>query len=476
MATRDDVASLLKDVEGLKARAEAAEAKVLNAETAKAAAEKEAEEVKTKVLNLTTVTHSRSSDETRALRSFGCNHVKDLLTVNTAAPQYRHVAPEVKSLVLDLKKSVDVARFTAQMFHGAPLDHIAADAKNDRVSAVKNLLDTYYGRNELAPRLKAFGSTVSGYGDEFVPTLISSAYIQEFELDLGLQGRFREIKMPSSPYDLPVVKDVLKAQKVAEGGAAVAREFGSDKLRFTATKIEAHHIIPEELQEDSAPDFLAIARQECVQAHSRAVESAILNGDNDGTHPDSDTQAGSALLAEKLWKGLRAMALVNSANGGTKNVAGALSATILLQMRAQMKKFGVNPSDLVWVCGPAVYSQLMGLPEILTVDKAGPMASTILKGSLAAILGIPVLVSQHMREDLNASGVYDATTTTKGGIVLVNAARFYVGMRRAPQLRIIQDLPNYDRYLLAAYQRLDFQGHAQGASEASVCYGYNITL
>jgi HK97 family phage major capsid protein len=306
--------------------------------------------------------------------------------------------------------------------------------------------------------------------------LISSAYIQEFELDLGLQARFREIKMPSSPYDLPVVKDVLKAQKVAEGGAAVAREFGTDKLRFTASKIEAHHIIPEELNEDSAPDFLAIARQECVQAHARAVESAILNGDNDGTHPDSDTQAGSALLAEKLWKGLRASALANSANGGTKNVAGALSSSVLLQMRAQMKKFGVNPADLVWVVGPAVYAQLMGLTEILTVDKAGPLASTILKGSLAAIFGVPVVVSQHMREDLNASGVYDGTTTTKGGILLVNASRFYVGMRRAPQLRIIQDLPNYDRYLMAAYQRLDFQGHSQGASEASVCYGYNITL
>jgi HK97 family phage major capsid protein len=476
MATRDDVASLLKDVEGLKARAEAAEAKVKEAEAAKETAEKEAEATKTKALNLPTAGHSYSSDETRALRAFGVTNVKDLLQVNTAAPQYKGVNAELKHLVRDLKKTVDVARFTAQMFHGAPLDHVGADPKSDRVAFIKNLAETYYGRTELAPRLKAFGSTVAGYGDEFVPTLISSAYIQEFELELGLQARFREIKMPSSPYDLPVVKDVLKAQKVAEGAAAGAREFGTDKLRFTASKIESYHVVPEELNEDSAPDFLSIARQELVMSHDRAVESAILNGDNDGSHPDSDTQAGSALLAEKLWKGLRALALANSANGGTKNIAGALSTTVLLQMRAQMKKFGVNPADLVWIVGPAVYAQLMGLPEILTVDKAGPMAAQILKGSLASILGIPVVVSQHMREDLNASGVYDGTTTTKGGIVLVNAARYYVGMRRAPQLRIIQDLPNYDRYLMAAYQRLDFQGHAQSASEASVCYGYNITL
>lgn len=465
MLKKDDVASLVKETEALKARCEAAEAKL-----------KEAEAEKANALNLPTAGLSSTSDEARALRAFGCNDVKELLQINTAHADFAKVDDHYKYIARDLKKSVDIARMIGQMFRGEALDVVGTDPKQDRIGAVKSITETYYGKTVLAPKLKAFGTSLAGYGAEYIPTLIASTYIPEFELSLDLQARFREIRMPQSPYKMPVVKDVLKAQKASEGGAAVAREFGTGALQMESKKLEMYHVVPEELNEDSAVDFLAIARQELLLSHQRAVESAIINGDSDGTHIDSDTQAGSALLAEKIWHGLRRQALSNSANGGTKNFGAALSTAGLIDMRAKMKKFGVNPADLIWIVGPAVYAQLLGLPELLTVDKAGPAAAAILRGSAASILGIPVVVSQHVREDLNASGVYDGVTSTKGSILLVNASRWYVGIRRAPQIRVVQDSPSYDRYLLAAYQRLDFVGHAQGASETSVCYGYNITL
>lgn len=464
MEKKTDVASLLKETEALKERCEAAEGKLKAVELEKANA-----------LNLP-AGPSLSSDEARTLRAFGCSDIKQLLEVNTAAPEFAHVDSHYKYIARDMKKTVDIARMTAQMFNRDGLDQAGSDAKQDKVAAVKTIGETYYGRNILLPKLKAFGTTVSGHGAEYIPTLIASTYIPELELAFDLQGRFREIRMPSSPYDLPVVKDVLKAQKVSEGAAAAAREFGTGKLTFRASKIESFYTVPEELNEDSAPDFLSIAREELLLSHQRAVESAIISGDDDGTHIDSDTQALSALLAEKLWKGLRRQAISNSANGGTKSFGAGLSTAGGIDMIAKMKRHGVNKANMIWVVGPAVYAQMLGLPELITVDKAGPAAATILKGAVAAWLGIPVVVSQFMREDLNATGVYDGVTTTKGGILLVNAARWYVGMRRAPQIRVVQDLPNYDRYLLAAYQRLDFQGHAQSASEVSVCYGYNITL
>jgi hypothetical protein len=207
----------------------------------------------------------------------------------------------------------------------------------------------------------------------------------------------------------------------------------------------------------------------------RAIESALLNGDDDGTHVDLDTQSAGADVAEKAWKGLRRQALANSAGGGTLNIAGGITITALRQMRAQMKKFGVNPIDLMWVVGPSVYSQLVALPEVLTQDKYGS-AATIFSGELAKALGIPVYVSQYAREDLNATGVYDNVTTTKGGILLVNKTRWYVGTRRPIVTKVMQDLPSYDRWLMASYQRKDFVGHAQSAAEASVVYGYNVTL
>ena len=469
MKTRDDVASLLKGAEELEASTKRVAAL---ADTVEARL-KELETDKAKALN-TVYGGSSTSDEQRSMRAFGCNHVKQLLEVNTAHPNFAKVDPYLKHIVRDLKKTVDVSRLIAQMYHGAPRDYVGRSAQEDRVAHVKNMCETYYGKNELLPRLKAFGSTVVGGGDEWVPTLVSNQYLEEFELEFTLAGKFREVRMPSNPYDLPVLKDVLKAQKVAEGGAAVARSFGTDKIRFSATKLEAYNELPEELQEDSAPDFLAVARQEIVMAHSRAVESALINGDLDGAHLDSDTQAGSALLAEKVWDGLRKRALANGAYG-SKSLGAALGDAGLSSLRGLMGKHGVSPESLLWVVGPKVYQQMMSLPNVATVDKFGPQAG-ILRGALASYQGIPICVSQYMREDLNASGVYDGVTATKGAILLVNTARFYLGMRRAPQVRLVQDLPNYDRFLLAAYQRIDFQGHAQSASEASVCYGYNITL
>lgn len=469
MKTKDDVASLLKGAEEL----EASTKRVAALADAVESRLKELEVEKAKALN-TVYGGSSTSDEARAMRAFGCAHPKNLLEVNTAAPRFKNVDPHLKHIVRELKQTVDISRFVAQMYHGAPRDHVGRNSNEDRIAAVKNICETYYGKNELLPRLKAFGSTLAGSGDEWVPTLIANQYIEEFELDFALAGKFREVAMPSNPYDLPVLKDVLKAQKVAEGSAAVARSFGTDKIRFSATKLECFNEIPEELNEDAAPDFLAVARQEVVMAHSRAVESALLNGDSDGSHLDSDTQAGSSLLAEKIWDGLRKRALANGAYG-SKSVGAALSDAVMSSIRALMGKHGVSPESLLWVVGPKVYQQIMSLPNVATVDKFGPQAG-ILRGALASYQGIPICVSQHMREDLNASGVYDGVTSSKGAILLVNTARFYLGMRRAPQVRLVQDLPNYDRFLLAAYQRVDFQGHTQSASEASVCYGYNITL
>ena len=197
---------------------------------------------------------------------------------------------------------------------------------------------------------------------------------------------------------------------------------------------------------------------------------------SDGTHIDSDTQAGAADLAEKAWAGLRREAIASSANGGTFDFANAaVTDASLRSLRAQMKKFGSYPSDLMWIVGPVVYIQMLGLPEVVTLDKMGDMA-TVFRGSLANYQGIPIVNSEHMREDLNDAGVYDGVTTNRGGILLVNLKRFYMGIRRPIRVKAMADLPYYDRFLLASYQRKDFKGHPQSASEVSVSYGVNIAV
>lgn len=474
MKTKAEVDALLKNVGTLEGRAAAAEQAVAT----KDARIKELETEREKALagaGWQPVSRSGSSDEARAMRYFGASHVRDLMAVNCGDPRWKNVPGECKLVVLELKKSVDIARMISQLFHGAPMDQIGKLDGQDRLARVP-MLDNYFGKNVLAPRLKSFGSTVSGFGDEWVPTLISSQYINEYELEYVLEQRFRQTNMLSNPYDLPVQTGVTKARKIAENTQATDAAFGTDKLRFTATKSVEYYVLPEELNEDSAPDIMALGRDEIVRAQVRAWEAAIINGDDDGTHIDSDTQAAAADVAEKFAKGLRRQALANSANGSTVDFSNAAITTAGLRtMRSRAKKFAVTPKECMWLVGPAVNAQLLDLPNVNTVDKMGPQA-TVLEGTLSSYGGIGVVVSQYMREDLNASGVYDGVTTNRAGVILVNRERWHVGTRRPIRVKIMEDLAYHDRWLMASYQRKDFQGHTQSATELSVVYGINIAV
>lgn len=473
MLTKEELEAQLQQTKALEARTTAAEAKAVAVEAKLKSLEDEKAAAIATGKGWAPISRSGMSDEQKAMRLFGVSHVKSLLTVNTAHPRYKRVPDEYKHMVVELKKNLDTARFIAQMFRGQPLDRIGQNESQDYTAHVKGILDGNFGK-EVALQLKAFGSTVGGSGDEWVPTAMSASFIEEYEQERVLASRVRTIPMPTNPFEITVMKNVTKARKIAENTSATGATFGTDKLSFSATKLVEYYEIPEELQEDSAPDFLAAGRDEVVKAQDRAEEAAMINGDDDGTHIDSDTQAGAADLAEKIWKGWRRQAIANSANGSTVDAGNAiLSEPFCRTVRARMGKFGSNPSELMWVCGASVYTQFLALDSVATVDKYGPLAVN-LKGALGAYQGIPIVNAEYMREDLNATGVYDGVTIDRAGVLLVNTTRWYLGQRRPIRVKLMADMPKDDRWLLASYQRKDFKGHTQGAVEKSVVYGYNL--
>lgn len=423
----------------------------------------------------TSFSNRSNSDEQKLLASFGASNVKQLMEVNVAHPRFAHVSDNLKSAVMQLKKDMDIARMSAQIFGGQPQDR-----DDDRPAHVKGIFDTPFARMvDLKARVKAFGSTVAGDGDEWVPTAISASYIEEYELEKKLAAAFREIPMSSNPFELPVQYGVTKARLIGEGAAATDANFGTEKIQFSAPKLVEYYILPEELNEDSAPAILELARQDVLAAQLRAVEDAIINGDTTGTHMDADTVAASS--NRKAWKGLRKLALEASS---TVSFSGAgVTKTGLDAMRKLMGKYGTNPKELAWVVGPSAYAQLLNIDEVATVEKFGPQA-TILSGALAVFRGIPIVVSEFIREDLNASGVQDGVTTNRTVAHLANIRRFYLGRRRPIRVKVQQDArAEYDRWQLVSYQRVDFKGHKQAgqtysggetSSERSSILGINI--
>jgi len=441
------------------------ETKKQELETAKAAA------IAAKSYTPPVVGGSSNSIEAMTLRSFGVSHPGQLLKIDTSAPQYAHVPVEHKHVAINFKKSFEVGRFSAQIFNGEPLDLIGDNEKKDRAGRVKSILETRWGKEVLAPAIKAFGTGVSGGGAEWVPTGMAANYIPEFNLEHLIEKQFVQVPMPTNPFDMPKINSGTKARIATQGAAMTGGQFSTAKITLSATKLAEYYELPEELDEDSAPDFLLAARAEVMEAQIKASESAIINGDDDGTHIDSDTQAGAADLAEKAWKGLRRQALANSATVTFANAT--VTEAKLASMFALGGKFFTDPNGQIIIVGPNVIQQILTLPSVVTVDKMGPNA-TVLKGQLGSYQGRPIIVSQHMREDLNASGVYDGITLDRASIVLVNAKRFMFGQRRPIMIKVQQDLAYQDRWLVASYRRAAFNGHAQSASEKSVVLGINI--
>ena len=433
--------------------------------------EKESEdEVKTALLNVNAFTKSRSgnSDEKKAMLMFGAKDVKKLVEVNTALPQFKRYPVQVVETVKNLKESIDIGRMISQLFYGDPLDR---EVGQELVAGnCKSLLHSHYGKEVLAPMLKAFDTATNA---DWINTVTSANYIDEYELPRVLGSNFRTINMPSNPFNQTVKSGQTFAKIQAELGTVAAQSFATPKITFDATKLTCFEELSSEITEDSAPDLLSVSRADIIQAQERSTEQAYTDGDNSVTHMDSDVT--DADDSRKAWKGLRKLAIDNSANGSLVDFGDAVvTLAKMREMRKAGGKYFVNPAQCLFVCSPKIQYEIQDVDEVVTIDLFGPNA-TILKGQIGAIDGIPIVTSEFVRDDLNAAGVYDGVTTDLSVLHLCNKTRFLIGQRRPIRVRVTPDpTPPADEWLLASWQRQDFQGQAQDADEVSTVLGINI--
>lgn len=326
---------------------------------------------------------------------------------------------------------------------------------------------------------KAMVSTTASSGDEFVPTNFSAQIIDRVRLELKVAALHDRMPMLSNPYTLPLEGSDSTAYLTAESsveateaGRITASTPGSKNVTFTAKKLAARSVFSEEINEDSIIAIFPYVRGKIVLAMANAIEDCTINGDDSGTHQDADVT--SSADARKAWKGYRKLAV-----SGAKRDAGgdALDAADMRVARKKMGKYGVNPKDLAWVVGVATYSQMLseddasGFNDFRTLEKYGPNA-VVLNGVMGFFDGIPVIVSEFVRETLNASGVYDSTTHTTSSIMLVNRSRFMYGDRKAITVKSYEDIQT-DQMVLVTKQRLDFQP-VEDSTNTMIGLVYNI--
>jgi hypothetical protein len=175
-----------------------------------------------------------------------------------------------------------------------------------------------------------------------------------------------------------------------------------------------------------------------------------------------------------MWDGIRKLVLAQAALKVSLATGGICAANIAA-MRKALGKWGVNPAQLLLVCGAAGYNDLIMLPETLTSEKAGGRdQARIFTGVAPSLYSIPIVPSAHCREDLNASGVFDNVTTTKGSLLLIHLPSWIPGCRRNFTAETWRDPRSQTNYVVAAFRRAFIPMEALTATKAATI-GYNYS-
>jgi len=318
---------------------------------------------------------------------------------------------------------------------------------------------------------KALDTSTAGSGAEWIPTGFSSQLYDRIKLKLRVAALHSRVVMPTDPFEIPTRGGDPVAYFVAEPTGDTPTKIpaltpSTGKKQFAGKDFAARILVSRHSTLDAIVAVLDLVRDDLVTAIANAEERALIDGDTAGTHQDSDVTSGTD--ARKAWLGYRKLAPAAS-----KVDAGNVAATDVLvrSVVEKMGKYGVVPGDVAIVCGTKGYHQLLKTTNVLTVDKYGPSA-TILTGELGKLDGKPIIVSEWVRQDLNAAGVYDGVTTNRTIIAVVNRTPLLIGDRESVKVEADKDIETQQE-IVVGFAREDFINRV-ASSEPAVGLLYNI--
>lgn len=328
---------------------------------------------------------------------------------------------------------------------------------------------------------------LSGYGDQWVPTLMSTELWRKVRLENRIVSLLPQVEMPSDPYTLPyegadptvyyVTGTADQSTLSLTAAPTPDSQVGTGNTSITAKKLSALVLFNAELVEDSIIPVISQLRAQMARALADAGDHVVLNGDTttDETNINEKTASGTATANSKwlAFDGLRHLPLITvstlSRDGGT------LAATDFTANRALMGKYGINVAQLAHILDMGSYYKALDVSELMTVDKYGANA-TILTGEVGKIGGVPIIVSAEMPLT-GTDGKIDGDTAdnnVKGTLLTVNRQGWVIGWRR--QITLEQErVPFVDAFYLVGSMRMGMTRWA-GSDNQVAALSFNITV
>ena len=272
---------------------------------------------------------------------------------------------------------------------------------------------------------------------------VSNLIEKEIMNELKVARLFREIPVNGAATVLPIQPDVDAAAwaTAATGGnlqnqgnsGGSANKFQPKQVILNAYRLVSSSFMDNDVDEQVLINLMPMIVESVARAHAKAVESAILMGGGSITGLDGYAATHSG----KIDLDGASVAAGNSAK---------MTSAMLLGARQGMGKYGLNPTDLAYIVSQNSYYDLLEDASFQTLDEVGSDLAARVTGTIGAVYGTPVVVSDQF-----------AAETAAGPAAFACYTRNYV----TPRLRGVTVEQDYEvmnqRRVIVASQSLGFE-------------------
>tara|TARA_E500000318_G_scaffold10580_1_gene9347 strand:+ start:18134 stop:20179 length:2046 start_codon:yes stop_codon:yes gene_type:complete len=300
--------------------------------------------------------------------------------------------------------------------------------------------------------------------------VVSTNIERDIQNELVLAPLFREIQMTSANQIIPILPDSGYAEFTSNQTASGSSPHGNLAERgdaynpgsaggidltertLSTVKLISQSFLGNETEEDAILPILPLIRESMVRSHARAIENAILAGNN----------SANGVFSSGAFEGLIQKAAQDDSSGThatASTVAFAsesLTAANLLDMRKNMGKYGVNPSEVVYIVNQQEYFNLLSDAEFQDANLVGDMA-TKLSGEIGQVFGSRVVLCDE----------FATPAVSKVHAVALYARNYVMPRLRGVTLESDYEVANQRRVLVAS-QRLGFTDLIDGATSVHI--------
>ena len=172
-------------------------------------------------------------------------------------------------------------------------------------------------------------------------------------------------------------------------------------------------------------------------------------------------------LAFNGWRQLSDTKVTGSTPASGANV---LFSDVVTAM-AKMGEYAAT--DCAMVVSPSfLIKNLLGMTQLATIDKFGDRASVLVGTQIGALLGMPVILSRFMTEDLNGSGKYNGISTDYTGYIIFNRNSYVQYLRRGLEIESQKTIASGSYEIVASLRSV--MGSADATSATNCAYQYSI--